>query len=171
MAQITAEELNSLHRAFWAGATARRDTLLPEKGVIPQIAKLLQSEITRGVPHANRLSFEGACEEFDDLRRRSRRSDGLKGGRPSRGDRLQRWIEELLIARPSLRLKDLYAAIQDAQGGNVISDVEDEKITYYGNDGRPRTILFSSLRARFYRAKKKVFGAKKKSGAEKKVGV
>ena len=75
------------------------------------------------------------------------------------------------MARPSLRLKDLYAAIQDAQGGDVISDVEDEKITYYGNDGRPGTILFSSLRARFYRAKKKVFGAKKKSGAEKKVGV
>jgi hypothetical protein len=48
------------------------------------------------------------------------------------------------------------AAVHAAQGGDVISDVEGEEITYLGNDGRPRTIRSANLRARFYRAKKKV---------------
>jgi hypothetical protein len=153
---ITAEERNQLNREFWADTTARRDALLREKGVPRQIFKLLESEIRRGVPHANRFSFEAACEEFGDLRRGARRSDGLRGGRPRRGDPLQRLIEELLTRRPSLSLQGLLAAVHAAQGGDVISDVAGEEITYLGDDGRPRTIRSANLRARFYRAKKKV---------------
>jgi hypothetical protein len=46
--------------------------------------------------------------------------------------------------------------VHAAAGGDVISDVAGEEISYLGDDGRPRTIRSADLRARFYRAKKKV---------------
>ena len=74
--QMNAEQLNRLHRGFWADTTDRRNALLSEQGAAARIAKLLHSELVRGVAVTNRYSFEGACKEVRYLRQSVRLETG-----------------------------------------------------------------------------------------------
>lgn len=154
--QMNAEQLNRLHRAFWADTTDRRNALLSEQGAAAQIAKLLHSELVRGVAVANRYSFEGACEEVRYLRQSVRRSDGLRGGRRPGGDRLQRVMEALLFKEPGLCFEALKAALADPSHHDVIAEVEADYVSYEDDHGRCRDVRNRALRARFYRARQKV---------------
>jgi hypothetical protein len=152
--QITAEELNSLHRAFWARMTVLRDEIMGERELALEIDKVQKVELASGIPPGKTSSLEAKCELVGKLRRVLRRSDGLKGGRPAGGDRLQRFIEERISQNPHLSFEGLKAAMRDPSHRDLIADVEENYVSYDDDRDHSRQIKNGALRARFFRARR-----------------
>jgi hypothetical protein len=144
------------HREFWEREHQKFERRAADSQLLALATEDINSEIVRSVPVYSQKTMELAFKDAERRRAAIRKGDGRKGGRPQRGDAVQKLIEEIVAARQDIPISALIERLCAMQHYGVMQDIEDDEILFTDASGAMRTAPISGLKDRLMRARKSV---------------
>ena len=158
----TPEELNKINEAFWSDSgkggqitEKMKEILGGEKNQLTaDILARIDEAQERQVPIKNRHSLEYKNKKAISVLGQKQSTAGSHG----KPDGLNILIEEIVITKPMITLKELLAELKRCEQGGVITDIADGVIGFITQDGtedgKQEYAPISGLKHRLTRARK-----------------
>jgi hypothetical protein len=155
---ITINDLNEVHRRFWAEQTLLRGQRIADEAIRETAFARLMSEQARRIPVYYQATLEQALADVEHDKKRFLSQQARQGGRAKTPDALQQAILDLVRRDPHMTEVKLKGMLTRERSPDLIEDVDEETISFMWLDGsgrrRSKPAAISGLKHRLWRARK-----------------
>jgi hypothetical protein len=156
MIRMTLAAMNRENARRWADHEPVKRRRLSDPALLAEAIKRIDSELKRGVPVYNQMTFDAALEGAAASKAAFLAQQASKGGKSRRVDPLSDYIDGLLDKRAGvLSEAELRDHLRAQKGLGFIEDIDEEGFSYRTGGKRSKEVAWTALKDRLFRQKAK----------------